>query len=229
VRKTLAILGCAALAFILLGAGCSRRRAFVAPVPAALNEIEGYASLKLAQNGVTSKSKFSFILEPSRRARVEIQDLLGRTVAVIFIEDRDGYFVVVSDKAYWKAAADEIVVKFLGVPLNLPEIAGFLCGRWSGKGEGDSALAGWVLNRDGDGRWASGRRDDLAFKVREFFPNSPVPRRVDFQTLSCQGSLNLLSMGFNKPLAESVFALDFLKSFTSKSWAEIEKALRDEN
>jgi len=229
VKGTVAVLGCAALAAILLGDGCSRRGAVIAPVPLALSEVEGYASLKLSQNGETAKSKFSFILELSRRARVEIHDPLGRTAAVIFIDDQDGYFILASEKAYWKATADEIIAKFLGTPLSLPEIAGLLCGRWSGKGEGDAALAGWTLNRDGEGRWASGRREALAFKVREFFPNSPVPRRVEFQTLSCQGNLSLLSMEFNKPLAVSVFDLDFLNRYASKSWEYIEKALRHED
>ena len=228
-KRTLLALGCAVFAAVFIGEGCSRRRAVIAPVPMTLNEVEGYASLKLTQSGETAKSKFSFILELSRRARVEIQDPLGRTAAVIFIDDRDGYFVLASKKVYWKAAADEIISKFLGTPLNLPEIAGLLCGRWSGKGEGDAVLAGWALNRDGQGRWESGRREALAFKVREFFPESPVPRRVEFQTISCQGNLSLLSMEFNKPLSVSVFDLDFLNGYASKSWEYIEKALRHED
>ena len=35
---------------------------------------------------------------------------------IIFIDDRDGYFVLPSEKAYWKAAPAEIVDKFLGLP-----------------------------------------------------------------------------------------------------------------
>ena len=229
VKRTFAILGCAALAALLFAAGCALRPAVIAPVPAALSEIEGYASLKLTQNGETAKSKFSFVLELSRRARVEIQDPLGRTAAILYIDDRDGYFVLASEKAYWKAAADEIIAKFLGTPLSLPEMAGLLCGRWSGKGEGREALTDWNLTRDGEGRWVSGRREALAFTVREFFPNSPVPRRVEFQTLSCRGSLSLLAMEFNKPLAASVFDLDFLNRYASKSWEYIEKALRHED
>ena len=223
------VLGCATLAAVLIVEGCSRRRAVIAPVPMALSEVEGYASLKLTQNGETAKSKFSFILELSRRARVEIHDPLGRTMAVIFIDGREGYFVLGSEKAYWKAAADEIIAKFLGTPLSLSEITGLLCGRWSGKEEDDAVLTGWTLSRDREGRWASGRREALVFQVREFFPDSPVPRRVEFQTLSCQGSLSLLAMEFNKPLAVSVFDFDFLNLYASRSWEYIEKALRQED
>lgn len=227
--RAVAVLGCAALIAALFGESCVRRRAVIAPVPADLTEIEGYASLKLTQSGETAKSKFSFVLELSRRARVEIHDPLGRSAALIVIDDRDGYFVLPSEKAYWKAAAAEIMAKFLGTPLSLPEVAGLLCGRWSDIGQGETALTGWTLNRDAEGRWISGRKESLAFEVREFFPNSPVPRRVEFQTLSGQGSLSLLAMEFNKPLPSSVFDLDFLNRFASMSWEEIEKARRHED
>lgn len=227
VNRARAVLGCAALAAVLLAAGCSLRRAVIAPVPEALSEVEGYASLKLTQNGETAKSKFSFILELDRRARVEIQDPLGRTAALIFIYENEGYFVLGSDKAYWKASGGEIISKFLGTPLGLAEMAGLLCGRWPGPSESDAA--GWVLERDGEGRWASGRRETFAFQVREFFAGSTVPRRVDFQTLTGRGTVQVLAMEFNRPPAASVFDMGFLSGFASKSWEEIERAMRRED
>ena len=226
-NRARAVFGCAAMAAALLAPGCLLRRAAIAPVPDALNEIEGYASLKLTQNGETAKSKFSFVLELDKRARVEIQDPLGRTAAVIFIEDNDGYFVLASDKAYWKASGGEIISKFLGTPLGLAEMAGLLCGRWPGPSESDAA--GWILERDGEGRMASGRRETFTFQVREFFAGSPVPRRVDFQTPAGRGTVRVLAMEFNRPPAASVFDLGFLSGFVSKSWDEIEKAMRRED
>jgi hypothetical protein len=194
-----------------------------------LSEVEGYASLKLTQNGETAKSKFSFILELDKRARVEIQDPLGRTAAVIFIEDRDGYFVLASEKAYWKAPGGDIISKFLGTSLGLAELAGLLCGRWPEKGQGVASVPEWSLERDEAGRWASGRRETFAFHVREFFAGSAVPRRVDFQTLTGRGTVQVLAMEFNRPLAAAVFDLGFLSGFASKSWEEIERAMRRED
>ena len=228
-KKGVAVLGCTLFVAALFDGGCSRRRAIIAPVPAILSEVEGYASLKLTQYDQTVKSRFSFILEFYRRARIEIRDPLGRSAAVIFIDDRDGYFVLPSERAYWKAAAAEIIAKFLGTPLSLPEVGGLLCGRWPGIEQEKAAMTGWSLTRDEVGRWASGRKESLVFTVREFFPNSPVPRRVEFQTLSGQGSLSLLAVEFNKPLSDSVFDLSFLNGYASKDWADIEKAWRHDD
>jgi len=227
--KAAAVLACAVFAAAFLAEGCSRRRAVIAPVPSVLSEAEGYASLKLTQDGATARSKFSFVLEVARRARVEIQDPLGRSAAVILIDGEEGYFLLPSERAYWKSGAAEIMAKFLGTPLNLSEVAGLLCGRWSGSEPAGAAPAGWTLSRDEEGRWASGRKESLVFQVREFFPDSPVPRRVDFQTPAGRGSLSLLAMEFNRPLPAAAFDLGFAGRYASKSWEDIAKAWRHED
>jgi outer membrane biogenesis lipoprotein LolB len=219
-----------ALAAILVSAGCRAPRANIAPIPAVLNEIEGYASLRVTMSGESARSKFSFVLEPSRRAKVDIQDWLGRTAAEIHIDAGEAYFVLRSKKVYWKALPDEIIEKFLGSRLSLQEMTSLLCGRWKGERMGDrQTLSEWIFNEDDEGRKASGRKGDFEFKVREFFPGSPVPRRLDFQSVDGRGSITVLVMAFNKPVADRLFTKDFLKDFSPKIWEDIEKILKYEN
>jgi len=197
-------------------------------MPADIREIEGDASLRVTRDGRTSRSRFAFVLEPSRRGRVTVTGAFGAAAAEIVLSGPDGYFVLPSEKVYWKAAPEEIVEKFLGFPLSLDEMSGLICGRWPA-GPGGEAPAGWALDRDGEGRTAAGRKGRLEFAVREFFPGSPVPRVLDYRDPAGQGRLTVRSIEFNGPGASGAFGLDFLRAFSAKSWEEIRRILDHED
>jgi hypothetical protein len=146
-RMTPVSFAAALLAALLLPA-CRPPRALIGPVPADIREIEGDASLRITRDGRTSRSRFAFVLEPSRRGRVTVTGVLGTAAAEIVFAGPEGYFVLPSEKVYWKAAPEEIVGKFLGFPLSLDEMTGLLCGRWPA-GSGGGAPAGWALDRAG--------------------------------------------------------------------------------
>jgi len=229
-KERIAACSLLALGAIFAAAACHLQPPALAPVPALLDEIEGYASFKVTRSGETAKSKLSFVLEPSRRAKVEVLDLLSRTVAEIYVDGQDGYLILPLEKAYWKATPEEIIGKFLGSRLSLPEMTGLLCGRWRGERSGEELVfSEWAFEEDAGKRKVSGRKEDFEFKVLEFFRGSSVPRRLDFRSTDCRGTISLLAMAFNRPVAENLFALDFLERFSSKSWEDIEKILRHEN
>ena len=226
--KTTPVSLAAALLAALLLPACRPPRAFVGPVPADIREIEGDASLRVMREGRTSRSRFAFVLEPSRRGRVTVTGVLGAAAAEIVLSGPDGYFVLPSEKAYWKAAPEEIVEKFLGFPLSLDEMSGLICGRWPA-GPGNEPPPGWTLDRDGEGRITAGRKGRLEFTVLEFFPGSPVPKVLDYRDPGSQGRLTVRSIEFNGPGASGAFDLDFLRAFSAKSWEEIRRILDHED
>jgi hypothetical protein len=215
------------MAALLLPA-CRPPRALVGPPPAEIRTIEGDASLRLTRDGRTSRSRFAFVLAPSRRGRVTVTAAFGAAAAEIVIAGPDGYFVLPSEKAYWKAAPEEIVEKFLGFPLSLDEMSGLICGRWPA-GPGGETPAGWTLDRDGEGRTAAGRKGRLEFAVLEFFPGSPVPKVLDYRDPAGQGRLTVRSIEFNGPVGPGAFDLGFLRGFSAKSWEEIRRMLDHED
>jgi len=227
--KTPRLLFGAALLASLLVFNCRPPRAFLGPVPAEVREIEGDASLKITRNGETSRTRFAFVIEMSRRGRVIVTDFLGGAAAEIVLAGDDGYFVLPSEKVYWKAGPAEIVEKFLGFPLTLDEMAGLICGRWPEGAEDGAPFRRWSFERDGDGRTRAGRKSGLAFTVGEFFPGSQVPRIVDFHDSFGSGRLTVRGIEFNGPGAKTAFRLDFLGLFSSKSWEEIAGILRHED
>jgi hypothetical protein len=198
-------------------------------VPSEIREIEGDASLKLARSGETSRSRFAFVLEMSRRGRVVVTDFLGGSAAEFVFAGDDGYLVLPAKRIYWKAGPAEIVEKLLGFPLTFDEMAGLICGRWPAGGGDDVSFREWSFERDGAGRIRAGRKDGLAFTVGEFFPGSPVPRIVDFHDALGSGRLTVRGIEFNGPGAEAAFRLDFLGVFSSKSWEEMAGILRHED
>ncbi len=222
------LLGAALLAALILP-GCRPPRAVLGPVPSEIREIEGDASLKITRNGETSRTRFAFVLEMSRRGRVVVTDFLGGSAAEFVLVGDDGYLVLPTKKVYWKAGPAEIVEKLLGFPLTLDEMAGLICGRWPAGAGGSGPFREWSFERDGDGRIRAGRKGGLEFTVGEFFPGSPVPRIVDFRDALGSGRLTVRGIEFNGPGAESAFHLDFLGAFSPKSWEEIAAILRHED
>jgi len=224
-KRVRACVWIASLSAGLLLAACNPRPRIRGPLPEQIRELEGYASLRITTDGETAKSRFSFVVEPQGRGRVEVLDALNRTAAEILArEDGKAYLILPRDKVFTEDAPEIIIDRFLGFPLALEEMAALISGRWN-----KELAERWTLEADSRGRSAAGRRADFAFIVREFFPESPVPRRLDFESGSRRGSLTLLTLSFNQPLRAGLFSADFLKTYAPKSWAEIEKLLRHED
>lgn len=157
---------------------------------------------------------------------------LGRSLYQIVIENESGLFILPSKKVYWRGKTEEIVEKFLGFPLRLDEMASLLTGRWDElptEGVQEAGGSRWVLDTDAGGRVLAGHRDDVRFEIKDFFRGSDVPRILIFKNPSSSGRLKILRVGFNQSLRPQVFDLSFLKDYQSKSWAEIETIIRDEN
>lgn len=194
------------LAFALaFASSCRPSRLQVIPVPPEVRSIEGYGTVKIVRDGQSGRSRFSFILEPGRRGKIEALDALNRPAAEIFLAPEEAYFVLRGEKVYWKAATREVIEKFLGVPLGLEDVTDIVSGR------------------------PPARTAGLDLEVLETFPGGPVPRRIEFSGLAAAGTITILDLAFNVPAAESVFALDFLATHAALTWAEMERILRRED
>jgi outer membrane biogenesis lipoprotein LolB len=185
----------------------------------ALERMEGYASLRITRGGETSRAKFAFALSLPERARLEVFDALGRSVSLFLLRGDDAYLVLPSEKVYWQAGRDEVIEKFLGFPVQPKEIMGLLSGRWAAAAE-----AGWTFVRDGKNRATSGKRGGLEFAILEYFPGSDLPRRWSFRHPESSGTVTLLEAAFDRP--EPDFSPEFRRTFTAKTWPEIERLLR---
>jgi hypothetical protein len=193
------------LILLVFASSCRPSRLQVLPVPPDVRTLEGYGTVKLVRDGESGRSRFSFVIEAGRRAKVEVLDAFNRSAAEIFLAPDEAYFVLRSEKAYWKAAPEDVVERFLGVRLGLDEVTGLLCGRRPGGPEG------------------------FDFRVRETFPGGSAPRRVEFAGSGSEGTITVLALSFNAPVVESVFALDFLATHAALTWTEMERILRRED
>ena len=201
---------------------CLPPRPAVAPLPPAVESVEGYATFRLTREGETAKSRLSFILCLPDHGRVEVIDPLGRTASLLFVEGEEAHLVLPGRRAYWTSGRAEVMSKLLGFA---PELAD-LIHIFSGRGE---RLTGWVLEKDTQGRVVRGRHNDLAFEIRLFFEPSSVPQLLILSRNDDRGSLRVLRLNFNQPLKESAFDLFFLKErgYRAAGWDEIEKWLRE--
>lgn len=217
------------LSFALSMVGCRPISPVLAPRPAELRQLEGYASLKITINQQTAKSKFSFSVELPHQARLQVLDMLNRPVYEMVVEGETSYFVLSSKRVYWQGTTDEIFEKFLGFRLSLREMAGLLSGGWAeGRGE-EPIFKGWTFEKDGQGRVVSGERQDFQFRVRGFNAGGLVPRQLTFKSLQSEGRLSLLSIQFNRPVKSGLFSQASLKDFALVSWEEIERILKNED
>lgn len=184
--------------------------------------MEGYASLRYEGPQGSARTKFSFLFSSPNRGRIDASDFLGRSIYQVLITDNTAYFILPSKKAYWQAEEKEIVFRFLGFHLNLEEMTSLLSGRWSLITD-KSAEDEWKLEKDYQDRVVQGRRGELWFRVEEFIKNTSIARRIFFTHPPCEGSLHVLSIGFNQPLNERAFLTGFLRRYTEKTWEEIQK------
>lgn len=209
-----------------------RSQVLLQPLPSTIERIEGYASIKFTGDHGSARSKFSFLFVLPHHGRIEVSNIIGKTLYLIVIDEERAIFVLPSKKVYWQGDEEEIINKFLGFRLNLCEMISLLSGKWKTKEmefEEEKGLERWSLEKDEKGRIIAGQRGELIFEVKEFLANTPFARLLAFQHSMNRGRLKILSINFNQPIKKGVFSLPFLENYRRVSWAEIEKILANEN
>ena len=191
--------------------------------------MEGYASLKTSSDQGSESSKFSFLFQLPHQGRIEVSNILGKTLYQIVIQEKEAFFLIPSKKIYWRGEEEEIIDRFLGFRLSLHELVSILSGQWKERGEkgSDYGQEEWLLEKDEEGRIRRGQRGDLDFEVIEFFKNTNVVRRLAFHHPVSQGRVTILQLRFNRPVKRELFSLQFLKSFQPRTWEEIEEILSE--
>jgi hypothetical protein len=211
---------------------CRPSAVILLPLPSNIERIEGYASLRITRDQGSSRSKFSFLFQLPHQGRIEVSNILGRTLYQIIVAEDKAVFVVPSKRVYWQGEEEEIIRYFLGFRLNLYEMINLLSGKWEGEEmgyEGEESDEIWSLAKDERGRIMAGRRGEFRFDVKEFFADTPFARVLIFQHPLNRGRLKILRINLNQPLKKGTFSLSVLKRYERKSWAEIEKILANEN
>lgn len=230
-HPTVSAAGRAAGLLFLAGvmASCAGRPPVLVPPRAGVEAVEGYGSASVQGAESAVKGKFAFLFRRPDLGRVEAFDPLGRTVYYMIFKGATSYFVVPSKKAYAEEKAETLMELVLGFSLRPDEVITLLGGQWPAGDEqrgGDSAV-GWTLGRDAEGRVLRGRRHDLSFEVKEFFPGDGVPRAVLFSRPGTSGRIKVLSARFNPTPRPEAFESAFLKTFTRKSWQDIQEMAGD--
>jgi hypothetical protein len=210
-------------------ASCAGRPPVLVPPRAGVEAVEGYGSASVQGNETSVKGKFAFLFRRPDLGRVEAFDPLGRTVYYMIFKGDQAYFVVPSKKAYAEEKPEIVMARLLGFSLRPDEVIPLLSGQWTAGDErrGGDPSASWTLGKDAEGRVARGRRDDLSFEVTEFFPGAGVPRTVLFSRPGTSGRVKVLSARFNPSPKPEAFENAFLKTFTRKSWQDIQEMAGD--
>ena len=213
-------------------AHCRPSPVILLPLPSKIERIEGYASLRITGEQGSSRSKFSFLFQLPHQGRIEVSNILGRTLYQIIVAEDKAAFIIPSKKVYWQGEEEEIIKYFLGFRLNLHEMINLLSGKWEGEkmgheGEEDEEI--WSFAKDERDRIVAGQRGEFRFEVKEFFADTPFARILLFQHPMNNGRLKVLRINLNQPLKKGTFSLSVLGRYERKSWAEIEKILANEN
>ena len=217
----------AATAFLALAA-CITGPPLLSPPPAHIEVLDGYGSLTLRADGGSLRGRFSFLLVPPDKGRIEVLDPLGRTRALLAFREGEAVMVLMSRKAYWSGPEAELMEGFLGFGLRIGELAGLIGGRWTEAGTaGPPESEGWTFEKGKDGRVLSGAKGEFRFRVEEFFPKTPLPRAVGFSRAGETGRLRVLQVRFNRPPRPEAFAPARLEGLERKTWPEMEELLRD--
>jgi len=211
---------------------CLPSRVSLPFLPARIESIEGYASIRITGEEESTRSKFSFLFHLPHQGRVEVSNWFGKTLYQIIVVEESAFFVLPSRRAYWQGEEEEIIQKFLGFRVNLNEMISFLSGRWEENDitvESRVLVESWNLEKDEQGRVLTGQRGDLLFEVKEFINDTPFARILFFQHPLSKGRLKILKIRLNRPIKKDAFSVAFLENFEEKSWAEIEKMFDDKN
>jgi hypothetical protein len=81
---------------------CRPSPVILLPLPSKVERIEGYASLKITGDQGSSRSKFSFLFQLPHQGRIEVSDILGRTIYQIIVAEDKAAFIVPSKRVYWQ-------------------------------------------------------------------------------------------------------------------------------
>jgi hypothetical protein len=212
---------------LLLFCGCRIDRVVLVPPSQEIEQIEGYASLRISSTEQMARSRFSFLFRLPDKGRLDVIDPLGRVPYQLLLMGKEAYFVVPSKQIYWHGEERDILEKFLGFPLSLPELIALMSGYWFGLDQTEAVEweKGWSLQKDRNGRIQSGRRENFSFRVEEFFDSSSWTKTVVYFHPLSEGRLKILSFQFNQPQREETFSTSFLEGFAQKTWEEIEAIL----
>jgi len=208
---------------------CRPSPVILLPLPSKIERIEGYASLRIVGDQGSSRSKFSFLFQLPHQGRIEVSNILGRTLYQIIVAEDKAAFIIPSKKVYWQGEEEEIIRYFLGFRLNLYEMINLLSGKWESEVMENESKESWSFAKDEKGRIQAGKRDEFRFEVQEFFADTPFARLLIYHHPLNDGRLKILRINLNRPLKKGAFSLSVLGRYERKSWAEIERILANEN
>jgi hypothetical protein len=188
-----------------------------------LRSVAGYASLKFNDRNASGRSKVSFSIQLPDRARLDVFDVLGRSILILIARGEESYLAYVPQKAYWRGGRDRVFEKFLGFPLSVRELAGVLA--WRPSDLPPEAIETWNSRHD---RVVALSLAGAEFEVQSFFPGTDTPHILDFRGTRSAGRIKVLEIKFNGRPSEGSFEPRFLEGFASKTWPEMEELLRNE-
>lgn len=217
---------------ILFLSNCRPASIILSPLPHHIESVEGYASIKITGEENHTRARFSFILDSSRKGKIQVSNVMGKTLFQILIDKNQSFFVLPSKRAYWRGKEKEIMSKFLGFEMSLLELESFLTGRWERRMKKNSTskeIKKWKLFTDEQGRAVRGEKGNLCFEVKEFLNDTSIARIFYFYYYKNEYRLKIIQIDFNQPVKKDVFSLDYLKGYEQKSWAELEKLIENDS
>ncbi len=214
---------------LFLISSCVSQKVFLAPSLDQVEEIEGFASLRVSTNQKTTRSRVSFLFLLPASGRIEVLDPLGQVHYQLFFVNDNAYFVVPAKKVYWQGQEEEIMDKLFGFHLSLSDVVGLMSGHWSNPGEkkGQTGMDSWTFLKNKKGFIQSGQRREFKFTVEGFFGQTPWVQEVLFIHPHTEGKLKILDVHFNQPISDMAFATSFSLRYSKKTWEEIRELLTD--
>jgi len=212
---------------LFLFSACVPQKVFLAPPADQIEEIEGYASLRVTTNQQTARSRVSFLFSLPAKGRIDVLDPLGQVHYQLFIVEGFAFFVVPAKKAYWQGHEKEILEKLFGFHLSLSDVVGLMSGYWSSPGQDAprEGIASWTFLKNKKGWIQSGQSGEFFFEVQEFFGQTPWVQEVLFFHPHTEGRLKILDVNFNQPVSEMAFETSFSFRYAKKTWEEIREIL----
>lgn len=212
---------------LFLISACTKQKVFLAPPSDQIEEIEGYASLRVTTHRQTARSRVSFLFSLPTKGRIDVFGPFGQVHYQLFIVDTEAFFVVPAKKAYWQGQEKEILEKLFGFHLSLSDVIGLMSGYWSflGPEKTQEGMASWTFLKNRKGWIKSGQSGEFTFEVQEFFGQTPWVQEVVFFHPQTDGRLKILDVNFNQRVPEKTFVTSFTKRYSQKTWEEIREIL----
>ncbi len=212
---------------LFLLSACATQKVFLAPPSDLIEEIEGYASLRVTTHRQTARSRVSFLFSLPTKGRIDVLGPLGQVHYQLFIVHGEAFFVVPAKKAYWQGHEKEILEKLFGFHLSLSDVIGLMSGHWStlGQEKTQEGFASWTFLKNRKGWIKSGQNGEFFFEVQEYFGQTPWVQEVVFFHPQTDGRLKILDVNFNQLVPEKTFVTSFTNSYSQKTWEEIREIL----